>query len=77
MGPQAWELQVGMAAQDFENYLTRIVNRILGRLKKAEYAPTSAMNFKKRALDVDADKKEISKVGSKATRNINKLLGVQ
>jgi hypothetical protein len=76
MGPQSWGIQVGRATQDFENYLSRISNRILGRLEKGEYAPTSAMNNRKRPMDMDDDRKELSKIGGKATREISKILGV-
>jgi hypothetical protein len=76
MGPQSWNIQVGRATQDFENYLSRIANRILGRLEKGEYAPTSAMNNRKRPMDGDDEKKELSKIGGKATREISKILGV-
>jgi len=74
MGPQAWDLQVGMATQDFENYLTRTVNRILGKLKKGQYAPRSAMNNRPRPFDVAADKKERAKVGTQAAGDIKKTL---
>jgi hypothetical protein len=76
MGPQAWGLQVDQATQDFENYLSRITKRILGRLKNGEYAPRSAMNNRNRPMDVDDKNRELSKVGSKATRDISKILGV-
>ena len=76
MGPQSWGIQVGRATQDFENYLSRISNRILGRLEKGEYAPTSAMNNRKRPMDMDDDRKELSKIGGKANREISKILGV-
>ena len=76
MGPQSWKIQVGRATQDFENYLSRIANRILGRLEKGEYAPPSAMNNRNRPMDVDDENKERSKIGSKATREISKILGV-
>jgi hypothetical protein len=76
MGPQSWGIQVGRATQDFENYLSRISNRILGRLEKGEYAPTSAMNNRNRPMDMDDDRKELSKIGGKATREISKILGV-
>lgn len=76
MGPQAWELQVGQATQDFENYLSRITKRILGRLEKGEYAPRSAMNNRNRPMDTDDEDRELSKVGSKATRDITKILGL-
>lgn len=76
MGPQSWGIQVGRATQDFENYLSRISNRILGRLEKGEYAPPSAMHNSKRPMDMDDDRKELSKIGGKATREISKILGL-
>ncbi len=76
MGPQSWQIQVGRATQDFENYLSRIANRILGRLEKGDDAPPSAMNNRNRPMDTDDDKKELSKIGTKATRDISKILGV-
>lgn len=76
MGPQSWELQVNQATQDFENHLSRITKRIIGRLEQGEYAPRSAMNNRNRPMDVDDKNKELSKVGSKATRDISKILGL-
>jgi hypothetical protein len=76
LGPVAWDIQVDQATQDFTNYFSRVVNRILGRLKKGQYAPKSSMNLGKRPLDKDEDKKELSSVGRKATNKISKILGV-
>jgi hypothetical protein len=76
MGPDAWDIQVERATQDFENYLSRTVNRIIGGLVKGNYAPQSAMKLGKRALDRDEEIKDASKVKGKATRDIGKMLGV-
>lgn len=58
MGPEAWDMQRDIATKDFENYLQRTANRIIGQLERGGYAPTSAMNPRRRPLDDKPKAKE-------------------